>query len=301
MYRNEILDISNSILSIKDKFTEYLDVSENTIETYKKGIESFILFMKRNNINNPTRNDIIKYRNELRNDYSANTVNSYMTSLRGLFKYLENNDIYRNLTKDIKGSRHSNVPKKQVLTLEQTRTIYNSLTDKREKALFSLLITTGLRGIECVNACIEDIKLYNNETVLFIKCKGHNAKDEYVKLSEQTLQDIYTYIGSRANGYIFVGNGNNNNGNGITTKTIRFIIKNIFKRFGLDSDTFSLHSCRRTCATLMYESGVDVYSIQQVLHHMSPATSFRYINAITRSKNKSEYILSNAIFEEREV
>ena len=295
MYK-DILDINdNNIIYIKNKFIEYLDVSDNTVETYKNGIENFILFIRRKKIKNPTRQDIIDYRNELRQDYSSNTVNSYMTALRGLFKYLENNDIYRDVTKDIKGSRHSVTPKKQVLTVEQARNIYDNLTNLREKALFSLLMTTGIRGIEAVNACIEDIQSYNGEVVLFVQCKGHNAKDEYVKLSKQTLEDILNYVGNRTRGYIFIGNGNNNTGNGITTKTARFIIKNIFKRFGLDSDTFSLHSCRRSFATIAYENGSDIYSIQQVLHHNSISTTSRYIRQVSRDNNKSELNVSKII------
>ena len=294
MYDN-MLSISNSINKIKNQFIEYLDVSNNTIETYKNGIENFIYYMQKNGIKNPCRKDIISYRDELRSDYSSNTVNSYMTALRCLFKYLENNDIYQDITKDIKGSRHSNTPKKQVLTLEQSKNIYKNLTDPREKALFSLLITTGIRGIECVNACIEDIKTYNDEIVLFVQCKGHNAKDEYVKLSRQTVEDIMNYIGNRKQGYIFVGNGNNNSGNGVTTKTIRLIIKNIFRRFGLDSDTFSLHSCRRSFATLAYENGSDIYSIQQVLHHNSISTTNRYLRQVSRDNNKSELNVASLV------
>ena len=48
----------------------------------------------------------------------------------------------------------------------------------------------------------------------------------------------------------------------------------------------------------MYENGADLYSIQQVLHHKSSATTTRYINAVTRNNNKNEYVVSNAILGE---
>ena len=87
----------------------------------------------------------------------SNTVNAYMISVRALFKYLEIHNLYKNIAVDIKGDRYSQVPKKQVLTQEQAKQIYNDLTDLREKCLFSLLITTGMRGIEVARANIEDI------------------------------------------------------------------------------------------------------------------------------------------------
>lgn len=279
-----------------ETFIDYLDVDDLTLKAYKVGIGQFIEFLKRNNITQPNRNSIIAFRDYLRENYSSCTVNSYMTSIKALFKYLELNNKYENIARDIKGAKYSTTPKKQVLTLEQTKTIYNSLSDAREKCLFGLLVTTGLRGIEVARAKIEDIKIHNGEIVLWVQCKKHDSKDEYVKLSNQVLEDIRNYIGDRTSGYIFVSTSNNSKGNGVSTTTLRKTIKSIFKRFGFDDDTFSLHSTRRTSATIMYQNGVDIHSIQQVLHHVSSNTTTRYINAITRDNNKSEYIVSNAIF-----
>lgn len=292
----------NSIISIEklqtqvSNFIDYLDVDDKTLKAYKVGIRALFNYMELHGIKQPTRDDIIGFRNMLRETYSTNTTNTYMIAVRSLFKYLEIHKLYPNITTDIKGAKYSNTPKKQVLSLEQTKMIYNSLTDLREKCLFSLLITTGLRGIEVQRARIEDIKIYNNEIVLWIQCKKHDTKDEYVKLSSQVIEDIKNYIGNRTSGSIFISTSNENKGNGISTTSIRKIIKNIFKRFDLDSETFSLHSCRRSSATLMYELGQDIYSIQQVLHHKSINTTNRYINSVTRNNNKGEYIVSNAIF-----
>ena len=279
----------------EESFIKYLDVDDLTLKAYRVGINCFMNYLKENNINKPTRDNIIAFRDMLRETYSSNTTNTYMIAVRSLFKYLSIHNLYENICVDIKGAKYSTTPKKQVLTQEQTRNIYSSLTDLREKALFGLLITTGLRGIEVARAKLEDIKEYNGEIVLWVQCKKHDTKDEYVKLSPQVLNDIKNYIGDRSSGYIFISTSNNNNGQGITTTSLRKIIKNIFKRFGLDSDTFSLHSTRRTSATLMYENGADIYSIQQVLHHVSEQTTVRYINSITRNKNKNEYMVANAI------
>ena len=296
--KNEV--ISNELTLHKlqeyeESFIDYLDVDDLTLRAYKVGINALMQYLKDNGIKQPTRNDIIAFRDMLRANYSSNTVNTYMIAVRALFKYLEIHELYKNICVDIKGAKYDTTPKKEVLSIEQAQNIYKNLTDPREKALFSLLITTGLRGIEVAKAMIEDIKVHNGEVVLWVQCKKHDSKDEYVKLSQQVLRDIHNYIGNRTSGYIFTSTSNHNNGGGITTKTLRLIIKDIFKRFGLDRDTFSLHSTRRSSATIMYEQGADIYSIQQVLHHKSNATTTRYINAQTRNQNKSEYMVSDTI------
>lgn len=280
----------------KESFIDYLDVDDLTLKTYKTGIDSFISYLKENNILNPTRDNIIAYRNMLRETYSNNTVNTYMIAVRALFKYLEIHKMYENICVDIKGAKYDTTPKKEVLSIEQIKEIYNNLNDKREKALFGLMCSTGLRICEISTALIEDIKTYNNEIVLFVLGKKRDSKCEYVKLSNQVLEDLKEYIGNRTNGNIFVSTSNNNNGYGMTTTALRTIIKNIFKRFGLDKDTLSCHSLRRSFAVVSYENGSSIYDIQQVLHHSSINTTTRYLKQVNRDKNKTEFKVSNAIF-----
>lgn len=296
----EIVANSNSIINLSfdsygETFIKYLDVDEKTLKSYKAGINNFNEYLKNKNITRPTRNNVIEYRDYLRETYCGNTVNSYMTALRAMFKYLSIHKLYDNLTEDVKGAKYNNTPKKQIIPEEGITHIYSNLTDKREKALFSLLITTGLRGIEVSRARIEDISIHNGEIILWVQCKKHDEKDEYVKLSQQVLKDLYEYIGDRKCGPIFISESNNSKGQPMSTTSIRKTIKEVLNRFGFIGDSYSLHCTRRSSATAMYLSGVDIYSIQQILHHKSQNTTMRYINAITRNENKGEYIISDKL------
>lgn len=279
----------------KESFIDFLDVNDLTVKSYKDGISHFIEYLERNNIKKPTRLDFKSFRDELKQTMKVNTVNSYLTANRCFFRYLEANGIYENITKDVKSLKTSEIPTRQTLSKDKCKEIYSSLTDKREKCLFSLSISTGLRANEIALAKIDNIKEYNGEIVLFVKCKKRDDESEYVKLSQQVLNDINEYIEHRTNGYIFVSTSNNNNGGGVTSTTIRRIIKGILKRFGIDEDGFSCHSLRRSMATISYNNGADIVSIQQVLHQHSIATTRRYIQQCTRDNNKLEYEVANAI------
>jgi integrase/recombinase XerC len=294
--KNELLVGNTSFVKASENFISYLDVSEQTLETYRRELKPFFEYLIDNNIQQPTRSDLRMFRDKLKEKMSGNTINGYLTAVRRFFNYLEANGIYENITKDVKNIKTSKVPKRQVLTLEQTKAIYNSLTDLREKCLFGLFVSTGMRAIEVSRALIEDIKVHNGEVVLFFQGKMRDDKNEYVKLSAQTLNDIFNYIGDRKSGNIFISTSNNNKGNGVTTKTLRLEIKKIFKRFNLDYDTFSCHSLRRTFATIAYNGGADIYQIQEVLRHRSLNTTQRYISQTTRDNNKTECNVSNLIF-----
>lgn len=293
--KNESTLTLSTLQGYEENFISYLDVDDLTLKAYKVGIENFMSYLKEHNINMPTRDNVIEYRNHLRETYQDNTVNSYMTALRRLFKYLSLKGLYQDLTIDIKGARHSDTPKKQVLTQEQASMIYKNLTDKREKCLYSLLISTGLRGVEVARARLEDIKTHNGEVVLWVQCKKHDSRDEYVKLDKQVLQDILDYVGDRTTGSIFISTSNHNKDKGVSIKTLRREINKILERFGLKDETMSLHSTRRTFATISYNNGVDIQQIKQILHHRSIQTTTKYINASIRDNNNGENIVASAI------
>ncbi len=286
-----------SFKELKEDFINYIDVDSKTIRVYEDGIKSFIEYMQNNGIKNPTREDVINYRNAMRETKSSNTINSYMSSLRVFFNYLDQRNLYENITKDVKNVKTSKRLIKQTLSLEDCRKIYNSLTDTREKLVFSLAITTGLRAEEIATSKIENIKMYNGEYVLFIKGKKRDDESEYVKISNQVMEDIKAYIGNRVVGNIFISTSNHNNGGGVTNATIRRIVKSILRRNGYDEETFSTHSLRRTCATIMYQNEASIYDIQQVLRHRSISTTSRYISQATRDNNHSEQMISNLLFD----
>ena len=284
-----------NIIDLKSEFINFVDVSGKTLETYIDGIDNFAMYLQNKNIKKPIRKDIIEWRNSLIVNNSCNTANTYLVGVKAFFKFLEMCNLYTNITNNVKGAKISTTPKKNVLTLEQIKNIYNNLEDDKEKALFGLLITTGLRGTEVANARIKDIKEYNGEICLFVKCKGHQEYDEYVKIPNDIMENLKNYIGERNEGFIFISNSNNNKNGGITIKTIRKWIKDIFKRFGINDETISLHSTRRSFACISYNLGKSIYDIQSVLHHKSIQTTARYLKQVDRNNNNTEQLVANAI------
>lgn len=289
---NDLININTNFdgEEFKRKFFEYLDVgSDCTIKTYYNGITDFLGYINNKSIKMPNRQTIVDWKNDLKERTSPSTTNTWLVGVKRFFKFLSVYGLYPNVSDDVKGFKLSKLPKKNVLTKQQVQEIYSTLTNnKRDKALFGLLITTGLRGIEVANAKIEDLVLTNNKHCLFIKCKGHSEKDEFVKIPENVFEDLKNYIGDRKEGYIFISESNHNKGKGMTTKSIRYIIKSIFQANGIDDETISLHSTRRTFSCIAYETGASIFDIQQVLHHASIQTTTRYLQMVDRFNNRTE-------------
>lgn len=294
---NEMITLNNNLEldKVQEDFLSFIDVDEKTINAYKLGIKTFINYLNDNNIKNPTRLDFKGFREFLKESKSTNTINSYLTSVRALFGYLNGMGLYANITENVKNIKTANIPKHKTLSSEKLKDIYSSINNKRNRALFGLFITTGLRASEVANAKIENIKEYNGEIVLFVKCKKRDDESEYVKLSPLVLQNINDYIEHRTSGYIFISTSNNNSGKGISSISVRNIIKEIFKENGIEEDGVSCHTLRRSFATISYNNGADIVGIQQVLHQRSIATTRRYIQQTVRDNNKLEFNMSELI------
>lgn len=49
--------------------------------------------------------------------------------------------------------------------------------------------------------------------------------------------------------------------------TVKWLVKKRLGEAGLDTDQYSAHKLRHTAATLMYQNGVDVLALKEILGH----------------------------------
>ena len=117
---SELVEVKKlNVADMKKEFIDFIDVNATTLRTYINGIDSFVDFINKNGIENPQRKDIISWRNKLIEENSCNTANTYLVGVKSFFKFLEFNQMYVDITRNIKGAKISSLPKKNVLTLEQ--------------------------------------------------------------------------------------------------------------------------------------------------------------------------------------
>ena len=278
-------------------FLNYIDVSENSVYTYKVGLKNFVEYLKERDITMPTREDIIAYREHLMETLKPTTANSYMIAVRNLYSYLEYQGITKNITKNIKGVNVGTEHKREPLTQEQCKLVLSNAKDIREKVMFLLATTCGIRANELVNIRLEDFKVKQDKVCLYLLGKARDYKQDFVIVSNDVFELIKEYINLyHITDYLFTSTSNNNTGGKVTTKTIRLIIKNMFKRVGIVGDEYSCHSCRHSFATLSIQNGMDIREVSQALRHKSIQTSMIYLHDIERINNKCTDAVSNLLF-----
>lgn len=310
---NELAIIGSKGLEVQKGITEdlyrryiaFIDAKPKTIETYTRALKQFFKYTQEHGISNPTREDVIAYRESLKETCKPSTVQNYIIALRQFFKWTDQEGLYKNVAENVKGAKLSKDHKKDYLSGKQVKGILDDINlqeeaGKRDYAIFALMVTGGLRTIEVARANVEDIRVLGGSAVLFIQGKGQDEKADYVKLADPVEKAIRSYLKCRKDlkegQPLFCSTSNNNRGGRVTTRTISGIVKRRLTEAGYNSERLTAHSLRHTAATLNLLNGGSLEETQQLLRHSNINTTMIYIHSMNRAKNPSEARIANAIF-----
>lgn len=310
-------DLKDITASDKQEFTNnfyyrYLlnnnDLSDATIKGYKVWLNQFFIWLKDNNIKQPNKDTIKAYKLYLKNaNYSIGTKNQYIRAVKHLFKWLYNEGLYDNIADSIKGFRDLNkTHKKDTFTEQDIKKILNdidttTITGKRDKAIILLMVIGGLRVNEVINIDIQDIEQKDNVRKVFIKGKGHQDKDTYIKIIDSVYDAIKDYLATRDNinglDPLFTGTSNRAKNQRLCKETLSQILKNRFRDSGYDSKRLTAHSLRHATANILLKAtNNDIYKVQHHLRHQDPKTTEIYLNANNKEQDTSEQDIYNQIF-----
>lgn len=279
-------------------FMTTVDVTSATKHSYSAKLKAFFRWMMETGTKSPKREDILRYKEALTaRRYSPLTVSAYLTPLRLFFAWMEADGQYPNITAGIKGAKKPTGFRKESLTVEQVKAVLqvidkSTLQGKRDFAILNLLFRTGLRTAELIRADAGDIRQEGGIPVLDIQGKGHDSKDDFVLLTEETLRPIYEYLGLRTDvketAPLFTSLSNNSNGRRLTTRSIRGLVKRYFKSTGLNSPKLTAHSTRHTFATMALLNGAEPIQVKEALRHKDLQTTMIYTHIINRTQDGAE-------------
>lgn len=289
------------------RFISYIDASEKTIQTYTRAIRQYAKWAFENDITRPTREDILRYRDELKLTHKPATVQNYITALRLFFQWTGQEKIYPNIAEHIKGAKLDKGHKKDYLTSHQVKKVLETakkeddLQGLRDYAILALMFTGGLRTIEVSRADIADIRTVGDNTVLFIQGKGREEKTEYIKLMPDVEDAVRKYLSVRntvsEQEPLFTSVSNNSKGKRISTRSVSEIVKKALIRAGFNSDRLTAHSTRHTAVTLALLGGQSLQEVQQFARHSNITTTQIYAHNLDRAKNQCEETIAKAIFD----
>lgn len=143
---------------------------------------------------------------------------------------------------------------------------------QRDFAMITVFLNCGIRLSELVGINITSIKdsyltvlgKGNKERTIYLNDACKLAINEYLKVRPKPLDSDKNAL--------FISN----RGTRISHQMVQVTVKKYLQKAGLDTTKYSVHKLRHTAATLMYQNGVDVRVLQEILGHTSLATTQIY-------------------------
>jgi site-specific recombinase XerD len=271
-------------------------LSQNTSRAYAQDIADFLAFIGgETRLPVVTKESITDYRSYLVKDkaYRPATVNRKLSVVRQLFaEAVDRGVVQANPAARVKGIKQdSTFSPTQGLTREQAKLLLDSieretLKGKRDFAMLSLMIRTGLRRAEVASLVVQDIGKREGHDVLTVTGKGN--KRRLIKLPVdvcRAMEDWLSYRGDIGpDSPLFaevrkLGRGAASeykvSAASLTCDGLWHIIRRRVDKAGVKAN-ITPHSLRHTFITLALAGGAPLHKVQYAAGHADPRTTERY-------------------------
>ena len=255
------------------------DITENDIKSVDLMMaQDFLIFTKNEKDNHPQA----RYRKGV--------------ALRQFFKYLTNNkglfEVSPLSNLELPSPKPA-LPKYMTLdeSVEMLQNI-NTPDQKRDYCIITFFLNCGIRLSELVGINTSDIRASRDSSgrdIWTLKVLGKGSKERIVYLNDACVsayldytdpsesdQEKRTAAGLRdmtaKTDALFLSRRNTR----ISNRRVQQIVEECLKASGLDNRGLSVHKLRHTAATLMYQNGVDVRVLKDILGHENLNTTQIY-------------------------
>lgn len=266
--------------------------SNNTIASYINDVTKFYHYIKIENLNKVSKDDVKKYIAYLKkNNISTKSIAHNISCLKSFYKFLIINKIVDSNIMDSIDTPKITKSLPKVLSIEEVLLLLDIKTendfDYRNKAMLELIYATGLRVSELINLKLSDVDLH----MAIVRVMGKGSKERIIPIGDYAINSLREYINNHRNNmmkrtindYIFI----NNHGNKMTRQGFFKIIKAEAKKKNIKTE-FSPHTLRHSFATHLLNYGADLKVIQELLGHSNISTTQIYTH-VSKDKLKTNY------------
>lgn len=279
------------------------NLSPNTIEAYKQGITVYINYLKSqlqierseitfNCFSREILKDYLIWMLET-NKWAIKTCNLRITAIKSFLEYCANEDItlvavyndvcrIRSLKEHKKTVKYMSTNAIQVL-LKTPKT--NTEKGKRNRMIFIFLYDTAARAQELVDVTLQDLHISNVKSP-FVTLKGKGNKCRNVPLMDKTLEHLNIYLkefhpkleidGERPLFYSI----RDRKPHSLSTDSINVLLKKYSEQAKLTCTEIPkyvhCHLIRKTRAMNLYQQGVPLSIIMELLGHESMSTTSNF-------------------------
>jgi integrase/recombinase XerC len=267
------------------------DYSMRTIKASASDLQQFATFLGERGVDRPSaikRGDVTDFAaaladpaGEAARPYTRSTIARKLSVVRSFLSFCENNGLLEASPGTGVGSPR--VPRRlpQVLTPVQAADLLDTIgaekpLEVRDRALFELIYSSGLRCQEVLDLRLRDVNLDARE----VRVKGKGRKVRVIPVGEVAVNALERYLregrsrlvkGATQDDHVFLSR----TGRPLSSSDVQRRLSRYLARAGAPRGT-SPHTLRHSFATHLLEGGADLRVIQEMLGHSSLRTTQVY-------------------------
>jgi site-specific recombinase XerD len=230
----------------------------------------------------------------LRKMMNPASINLYLAIIRVFYDYLkyeENVDLFNPVNRN----RRLRVPRPLPRSLrdQEVEKLFGAIKNKRDIAMFKLMLRCGLRVEEVSNLTLGAIDLKRRRLIVQ---QGKGGKDRVVYISDDAHDALKAYFKLRSSNRakrVFLVEKGTYTGQAISVRGIQKRIEYYAKKTRIN---VSCHRLRHTMATQLLNADAEVETIQDLLGHNWITTTQRYCK-VSNLKVQRDYFkaMSNVL------
>lgn len=281
--------LEDSVAQFKDYLLSERNLSDNTVLAYHTDIVQFVHFLIGLAEENETTVDIfdIDHIDEFiiylsQSSFENSSIQRKISAIALYLKFLKLEKIIKENPSRflIRPKSGSKLP--AYLSVEEVEKFINSfnlesVSGRRDRALYELMYSCGLRVSEVVSLHLEDV--FFEERI--VKVTGKGDKQRLVPIGQRAIEALKNYIvfarpvleakAKKRTSILFM----NYRGDRLSRKGIWKNLKVAAMKIGIQKE-FTVHTLRHSFATHLVQNGADIRYVQNFLGHQNINTTEIY-------------------------
>ena len=267
------MNLTNAVVNYR-RHLKRRNYSAHTVKNYLNTLRHFVLWIDVP-IEQVTYSKINAYIDYLLGKrLEPKTINCHLGSIRGFYDYLRKQEDVAVTNPVKRGSLlRLSRPLPKHLKDEDIFNLFTVINSKRDRAMFMLMLRSGLRVEEVANLSLAAIDWRRMRLYVY---NGKGAKDRVVYISPDTYEVLVAYVKARLSSRVkkvFLVEKGTHKGKPISVRGIQKRMEHYARKTGLP---ISCHQLRHTMATQLLNADADLVTIQDLLGHARIKTTQRY-------------------------
>lgn len=277
-----------------NKFLKRVNYSDASAETWCYAVKRFSKWLDIP-LNEVTAETIYNYLGYLHHRrLKPVSINSNLLSIKLFYDYLYHEENLK-IPNPVKPTYRQKLPKPlpRFLSNKEVSILFSSIKNKRDYAMFMLMLRCGLRVEEVANLTLPSID-FESATVLVLK--GKFSKDRVVYMSQDARYALNDYLKQRKRfkaREVFLVQKGLYKGRPISTRGIQKRIEYYAKITGV---TVSCHRLRHTMATQLLNADAMLATVQELMGHDCIYSTQRYAK-VSNTKVRRDYFKAMEIIQ----